>query len=493
MSGFLTKIGIGIIAIAIAIAGILDFAPKSQFTKLNLDFQNTIEKYEREIAQLKGELQLQKEQMAQLGATIPKVVALFETSLATKISSTATSMTLTSGTDKAGNDLSGYICFVIDEGTASEEFVCGDVSGTSVSNMIRGIDPVDGDTEVSALKKEHRRGASVKVSNYPYLGILARILNGDETIPNKLSYESQPTFTSDEDIITKKYADDLSYSGAPDASDTVKGVVEIATLDELVAHTQYGDTGAELVLPNSLTAVTSQSAHTIVVSDENGKIDQSYLNLEDDYSWTGTHTFNGTTNISSLNMSGNITMTGNKITGLGAPTTNGDAVRYEDVVFDTGDQTIDGIKTFSSIPVLPASDPTQDNQAVRKAYVDSFGLTNVAFDTYTMPSSQTSSWTQDFAFGFIPKVLLVFALDNNGAISNGVATGTGTDNQRCIEKTDSEEYIHTGCVYYNNEGIDDYVKGQVTAWGTTITITFTPNSTYGHSAEDQIILLIALK
>src|SRR3972149_8951644 len=40
-------------------------------------------------------------------------------------------------------------------------------------------------------------------------------------------------------------------------------------------------------------------------------------------------------------------------------------------VSKTGDETIAGIKTFSSIPVLPASDPTTDNQAARKAYVDS--------------------------------------------------------------------------------------------------------------------------
>jgi hypothetical protein len=33
-------------------------------------------------------------------------------------------------------------------------------------------------------------------------------------------------------------------------------------------------------------------------------------------------------------------------------------------------ETIGGVKTFSSIPVLPASDPTADNEAVRKAYVD---------------------------------------------------------------------------------------------------------------------------
>lgn len=34
------------------------------------------------------------------------------------------------------------------------------------------------------------------------------------------------------------------------------------------------------------------------------------------------------------------------------------------------DETITGVKTFSSIPVLPASSPTTDNQAVRKKYVD---------------------------------------------------------------------------------------------------------------------------
>jgi hypothetical protein len=33
-------------------------------------------------------------------------------------------------------------------------------------------------------------------------------------------------------------------------------------------------------------------------------------------------------------------------------------------------QTIAGVQTFGSIPVLPASDPTTDNQATRKSYVD---------------------------------------------------------------------------------------------------------------------------
>lgn len=41
-----------------------------------------------------------------------------------------------------------------------------------------------------------------------------------------------------------------------------------------------------------------------------------------------------------------------------------------DYVDLTTDQTVGGVKTFDDIPLLPASDPTSDNQAARKAYVD---------------------------------------------------------------------------------------------------------------------------
>ncbi len=38
---------------------------------------------------------------------------------------------------------------------------------------------------------------------------------------------------------------------------------------------------------------------------------------------------------------------------------------------ESGNITLSGVKTFSSIPVLPATDPATENEAVRKAYVDS--------------------------------------------------------------------------------------------------------------------------
>lgn len=45
----------------------------------------------------------------------------------------------------------------------------------------------------------------------------------------------------------------------------------------------------------------------------------------------------------------------------------------------TGNQTIDGIKTLSSIPILPGTNPTADNEAVRKAYVDGKAIKQMIF------------------------------------------------------------------------------------------------------------------
>ena len=78
--------------------------------------------------------------------------------------------------------------------------------------------------------------------------------------------------------------------------------------------------------------------------------------------------------------SGNQTVGGTKtftsIPALPAtnPTTANQAVRkgFADATYVglTGDETIAGVKTFSSIPVLPATNPTLANQAVRKGYAD---------------------------------------------------------------------------------------------------------------------------
>lgn len=70
-----------------------------------------------------------------------------------------------------------------------------------------------------------------------------------------------------------------------------------------------------------------------------------------------------------------------------------DALDAADVKL-TGDQTVAGIKTFSSIPVLPASDPTTANQATRKSYVDTLDGANVK-----LTGNQSISGVKTFSSG----------------------------------------------------------------------------------------------
>lgn len=123
-----------------------------------------------------------------VGVDLPGAVALFETSLQAPISSSATSLTLTSNSVRGGGSLAGYHCFTIDEGSSQAEFVCGTVSGTTVSSLTRGLSPSDGITEVAALQFSHRRGASVKITDFPVIQLLQSQNSGDATFENVLSY-----------------------------------------------------------------------------------------------------------------------------------------------------------------------------------------------------------------------------------------------------------------------------------------------------------------
>jgi len=222
-----------------------------------------------------------------LGASqaIPTTIAFFETTLASAISSSATSFTLTSATDKDGTTLaSSTYAFVIDEGSSNEEIVIADCTATACINAERGISVRTGNTEVTALKKAHRRGASVKITDAPILPLLARISRGEEGIPNASYYNSTvstSSFTTDQQLVSKGYVDYLAFNGAGviDALETAKGVVELATTLEQASSTPSGNSGP-LVLQAKNATSTYNSATAglkVVVTQNNGKIDNNFI------------------------------------------------------------------------------------------------------------------------------------------------------------------------------------------------------------------------
>jgi hypothetical protein len=68
----------------------------------------------------------------------------------------------------------------------------------------------------------------------------------------------------------------------------------------------------------------------------------------------------------------------------------------------TGDETVAGVKTFSSIPVLPASSPTTDNQATRKKYVDN-AVAAASASSRTLIASSTPTGVSSVTFTDIPQ------------------------------------------------------------------------------------------
>lgn len=99
-----------------------------------------------------------------------------------------------------------------------------------------------------------------------------------EITANKLDWTSGDTFV---DLGTdtpqlwqwlKDYIDSVAIAGAPNASTTVQGNVEIATQAQYTAKTAVGETGALLVAPNSIgptIETTTGTTHSLVtVADQ---------------------------------------------------------------------------------------------------------------------------------------------------------------------------------------------------------------------------------
>ena len=229
------------------------------------------------------------------GTEVPVVIALFSTSIASAISSSATSMTLVSATDKDGNALaSSTYPFIIDEGTASEELVIADCTSTACTNMIRGVSVLTGTSSVTALKKSHRRGASVKITDGPQLMILSRMLNGIGKLPNVISYLSHPTFSSGTQLVDKTYADAIAIAGGATSTESTSGISKLATQLKMASSTFSSTDPTVLYSLYSTSTPSAVCGLCVPITQNNGKLHQSFLDLTQAYTWTGAIIFTNT-------------------------------------------------------------------------------------------------------------------------------------------------------------------------------------------------------
>jgi hypothetical protein len=180
----------------------------------------------------------------------------------------------------------------LEPGTAREENISftgitqnGDGSA-QLTGVTRGLDFAAPYTTVSALRQTHAGGTELVISNSApfYNELLAK--DNDETITSVYTftstaipvYDVDPAFSVDQEIITKKYADDLAIAGAPDSNTTTKGLNEMATTAESQAGTDTGTTTGPLVAaPSDIAANAQNQEHTYLA--DSGAADAYVITL----------------------------------------------------------------------------------------------------------------------------------------------------------------------------------------------------------------------
>lgn len=151
---------------------------------------------------------------------VVKAIAHFETILVDAIDQNSTTMVLDSISTPAGNLPAGTYGFVIEqESNAKREYVIGTLSGSTLTFTHRDVSPLNAETVDSSAddeRQQHRKGASIKLTNFPVLTILARILSGDAELDadTPIVLDAPRTPTSAEELVTKAYVDSVVNGGS---------------------------------------------------------------------------------------------------------------------------------------------------------------------------------------------------------------------------------------------------------------------------------------
>lgn len=371
---------------------------------------------------------------------VPTVVALFETSLASAISSSATSFTLTSAADLTGTALaSSTYAFIIDEGTASQELVIADCTGTACANAVRGVSVITGTTTVTALEHSHRRGASVKITDGPQLNIISRIVNGIGTFPNVLSYTSAPTFSSGNQIINKTYADNLVITGGTAGSDTVPGIFLTGTQAQIASTTSSGTYLAQpylRVIPASMaTSSPDVRGLYVPVAQNDGYLKQSWLDLTKH--WIHSSLF--ATNASSTNA----TTTSQYITGIVSKILKTDA----------NGQVIGATEnTDYAVPSVVLKDYTPNSVTMTNAAQNYMLREEYGVGTFTTLSTDSFRIRINTGQG-----------GNSGTTYDQIIIGNGSASTTVFSQTQSSGYRNFDCSF------DIFMKSATNSWTYTAT------------------------
>lgn len=243
-----------------------------------------------------------------LGSSVQPIAGVTYNLSGNGVTAAATSITLQSltlsqtGQELVDSDFSDTFYVTLEPGhrTKQEIVSCTTVTqsaGTTavLSGCTRGLSPITPYTASTTLAFTHAGGSTVIFSDPPQLFNQYAAKANDETITGQWTFSTFP----------------ITATNAT-SSETIAGVVELATLAEVAANTQTGATGGRLAISTSIATTTwnSDTAGGAIpaASSVTKKIDNGFLATSTMFS-NGLST--GTTTIT-----GNLSITGTSTVGI---------------------------------------------------------------------------------------------------------------------------------------------------------------------------------
>lgn len=193
-------------------------------------------------------------------------------------------------------------------------------NGTAtLTGVTRGNDFVSSYAASTTLAHSHAGGATFILTNTAGFYTQFASVNNAQTISGVWTFGSTSPPRYDADPIWGNFGTnvlaDIAYvnsvvaAGAANASETVKGIIQLATGAQATLGTSLGSTGARLVVPNSLATSTPYSATPAgsfpTSGSIGGKISQLWIDLTQVFTFTGGLVSTATTTLAGSNINSN--------------------------------------------------------------------------------------------------------------------------------------------------------------------------------------------
>ena len=284
------------------------------------------------------------------------------------------------------SDLGSIVYFTIEPGNSQRQEIvsctgvtqAGGSSLATLTGCLRGLAPIYPYTASTTYAFTHSAGVAVVISNPPQLFNLYAAKDNNETITGDWKV---PAPAGSSSIANKFYADSLSFAGSPPLSETVAGLGIGATQLEMMTGTAtstYGTSTYQNILQAKYANATSSATTTVPITKTNGKLSQGFLDLTQDFTFSGTSTFTGANmNVSSTaNFSGKVNLSASTT----IPTSTIPRLAFKTVT-STSDFSI-GTTTFTNVTGATTTLTTSGNTKVLIIFSGDF--------SHTTPGSYTS-------------------------------------------------------------------------------------------------------